>query len=155
LWVVDSNNYRIQKITLGSDGAMSDFEYIAGIGTTPGWGGTGTNVTQNFLSPSGLVVSADELNIYIADTANHVIRRLQRTDKTSVVWNAVTLAGAVGLKGNVNGRGTEARLSFPTGLALDETNGFLYFTEFGNHGVRRLILPGANSAQPYVQGGTL
>ena len=155
LWVVDSNNYRIQKITLGSDGAMTDFEYIAGIGTTPGWGGTGTNVTQNFLSPSGLVVSADELTIYIADTANHVIRRLQRADKGIAVWNAVTLAGAVGFKGNVNERGTEARLSFPTGLALDETNGFLYFTEFGNHGVRRLILPGGNSAQPYVQGGTL
>ncbi|MEI7774665.1 MAG: hypothetical protein WCK17_07795, partial [Verrucomicrobiota bacterium] len=158
LWVVDSNNYRIQKITLDSNGAMASFDTIAGIDKTPGWSGTGTNVTQNFLSPSGLVVSADELTIYVADTANHVIRRLQRTDKgpgASPVWNAVTLAGAVGFKGNVNGRGTEARLSFPTGLALDETNGFLYFTEFGNHGVRRLILPGGNSAQPYVQGGTL
>jgi len=155
LWVVDSNNYRIQKITLDSNGAMASFDTIAGIGKTPGWSGTGTNVTQNFLSPSGLVVTADELTIYIADTANHVIRRLQRADKSSAVWNAVTLAGAVGLKGNVNEKGTEARLSFPTGLALDEINGFLYFTEFGNHGVRRLILPGGNSAQPYAQGGTL
>jgi len=160
LWVVDSNNYRIQQITLKSDGTALRPVIIAGIGMTPGWsaGTVVTNLTQNFLSPSGLVVSSDELTIYVADTANHVIRRLQRAVKPpgdSPVWNAVTLAGAVGFKGNVNARGTDARLSFPTGLALDETNGFLYFTEYGNHGVRRLILPGGNSAQPYVQGGTL
>jgi len=139
LYVVDSSNYRILKCVLDPQGLVVSSILVAGMNQTPGWVGNPAPVQQNFYSPSGMAVSSDQKTIFIADTVNSVIRRLTLDD--AGIWNATTVAGMVGAKGSVNSIGTDARLSYPTGLALDELNGFLYFTEFGNHSLRRLILP--------------
>jgi hypothetical protein len=161
LYVLDSANYSVKKLYLNElDGSLDtsqgdpeqfpDFpnqrtgcERIAGLGQTPGWQGVTVSAADaKFYSPRGIVFTKDPATgaetLYIADTVNHVIRQLVRVNN---VWTARTVVGFVGAKGNVNAVGTAARLNFPVGLALDEVNQLLYFTEFGNHSLRRVNLP--------------
>jgi hypothetical protein len=150
LYVLDSANYSIKKLYLNDiDGTLdtskgdpeqfptfpnqrTGCERIAGLGQTPGWQGVTVSAADaKFYSPRGIVFTIDPATgnetLYIADTVNHVIRQLVKVNN---VWTARTVVGFVGAKGNVNAVGTAARLNFPVGLALDEVNQLLYFTEF-------------------------
>ena len=161
LYVLDSANYSVKKLYLNelngsldtSKGDPEQFpsfpnqrtgcERIAGLGQIPGWQGVAVSAADaKFYSPRGIVFTLDPATgaetIYIADTVNHVIRQLVRVNNT---WTARTVVGFVGAKGNVDAVGSAARLNFPVGLALDEVNQLLYFTEFGNHCLRRVNLP--------------
>jgi len=159
LFVLDSANYSIKKLYLSEiDGTLdaskgdpdpfnptqrTGCEKIAGLGQTPGWQGVPVSAADaKFYSPRGIAHTTDPATgseiIYIADTVNHVIRQLTKVNNA---WTARTVVGFVGAKGNVNAVGTVARLNYPVGLALDEVNQLLYFTEFGNHSLRRVHLP--------------
>jgi sugar lactone lactonase YvrE len=161
LFVLDSANYSVKKLYLNElDGSLdtskgdpepfptfpnerTGCEKIAGLGQTPGWQGVPVSAADaKFYSPRGLIYTTDPATgsetIYIADTVNHVIRQLTKTNNA---WTARTVVGFVGAKGNVSAVGTAARLNYPVGLALDEVNQLLYFTEFGNHSLRRVNLP--------------
>jgi hypothetical protein len=161
LFVLDSANYSVKKLYLSElDGSLdtskgdpepfptfpnerTGCEKIAGLGQTPGWQGVPVSAADaKFYSPRGLIYTTDPATgsetIYLADTVNHVIRQITKTNNA---WTARTVVGFVGAKGNVNRVGTAARLNYPVGLALDEVNQLLYFTEFGNHSLRRVNLP--------------
>ena len=159
LIVLDSANYSVKKLYLNElDGTLdaskgdpdtdnptqrTGCEKIAGLSMTPGWQGVPVSASDaRFYSPRGVAYTTDPATgaetIYIADTVNHVIRQLTRVNNA---WTARTVVGFVGAKGNVNAVGTAARLNFPVGLAVDEVNQLLYFTEFGNHSLRRVNLP--------------
>ena len=167
LFVLDSANYSIKKLYLNEiDGTLdaskgdpdpfnptqrTGCEKIAGLGQTPGWQGVPVSAADaKFYSPRGIAYTTDPATgseiIYIADTVNHVIRQLTKVNNA---WTARTVVGFVGAKGNVNAVGTAARLNYPVGLALDEVNQFLYFTEFGNHSLRRVNLPYNSRNLPY------
>jgi len=159
LYVLDSANYSVKKLYLNeTDGSLDDLkgdpdpftpnkrtgcESIAGLGQTPGWQGVPVSAADaRFYSPRGLVQTKDPATgaetVYVADTVNHVIRQITKVNN---VWTARTVVGLVGAKGNLNAVGTAARLNYPVGLAIDEVNQLLYFTEFGNHSLRRVNLP--------------
>jgi len=71
LYVCDTDNNRIRKIA--PDGTVTT---IAGVGV-PGYGGDGGPATSALLSfPRGIAVDA-AFNVYVADTGNNVIRKLQ------------------------------------------------------------------------------
>jgi streptogramin lyase len=74
-------------------------------------------------------------NVYIADSANHVIRRV---DPSGTI---VTVAGAGGATGDSGdgGPGTEARIQGPKGIVLDGAGGLL-IADSGNDRVKRLDL---------------
>jgi sugar lactone lactonase YvrE len=86
--------------------------------------------------PEGLALSADSAKLYVADSANHVIRQIELP--TGVVS---TLAGAATEFGfadsDVDGG---ARLSLPRNLVLAPGGRSLYFTDTGNSVIRRLDL---------------
>ncbi len=134
---------------------FGQMELVAGNDKIPGWQGVTVDATAaNFYTPRGLVVDDDE-TIYVADTVNHVIRMLS---KSSGAWTARTIAGFVGSRATVDGIGTDARLAWPEGLALDSARRILYFSEWGSHSIRRIILPlsvdaaGNEVDNPYVGG---
>ncbi len=74
-------------------------------------------------------------NIYVADTYNHIIRKMTATGAfgSGVV---TTFAGSPGLTGGTDGQGGSARFNYPNGLAVDEV---------GNHTVRRITPAGVVS----------
>jgi sugar lactone lactonase YvrE len=105
---------------------------VMGTGTF-GYNGSGQLATSTQISfPGGIVVDAGG-NLIIADRSNHRIRKVYRSN-----WMSVTVAGT-GVAG-YTGDGGDARfalLRFPTDVTVDE-NGNIYFSDQGNHAVRRI-----------------
>jgi hypothetical protein len=104
---------------------------IAGNGTQgySGDAGFATNAQLNL--PEDITVDENG-NLYIADSYNHVIRKVN-TDGiiTTIVGN-----GKQGYDGD-NNPAMEAELNLPVGVALDSL-GNLYITDFNNHRIRKI-----------------
>lgn len=94
----------------------------------------GPRLDARFRNPTGLAKDAAG-NLYVADTGNHVIRRIA-TDGT-----VTTLAGSAGQAGSADGTGSAARFSYPWGLAVD-ASGNVYVGDSGNHTIRRVTPAG-------------
>ncbi len=130
VFVADFRNCRIRRIT--PQGMMTT---AAGIGT-PGYGGDG--------GPAGLAslsyptdVEADAAgNLYIADTGNHVIRKIT----TSGAITTVAGNGAAGFTGD-GGLAVAASLYNPTAVAVDSA-GNLYIADTYNSRIRRVTPAG-------------
>ena len=104
---------------------------LAGTGKQ-GYSGDGGAATAALLgTPSCVVVDAAG-NVFAADSANHVVRRV------SAVGTITTVAGTgtAGYAGD-NGAATAAQLNRPNGCALDGA-GNLYIADTGNNVVRRV-----------------
>jgi sugar lactone lactonase YvrE len=84
--------------------------------------------------PGGVVVDGAG-NLYLADTLN---QRVRRVDAVTGLISTVAGTGSVGDTGD-GGPGTQALVSSPAGLALDGV-GALYIADTGNHAIRRLDL---------------
>jgi sugar lactone lactonase YvrE len=83
-------------------------------------------------SPSGVAVDSSG-NLYVADSGNH---RIRRVDGANGIITTVAGSGAAGFSGD-GSLATEASLNFPLGVALDGS-GNLYFTDSENHRIRRV-----------------
>jgi uncharacterized protein (TIGR03437 family) len=130
IYVADTGNHRIRKI--GTDGVI---QTVAGSGVGGGFSGDGgLAVAARIALPDGVAVDGTG-NIYIADTANHRIRRV-KTDGT-----IETIAGSdnYGTSGD-GGPASQALLINPTSLVFDADDN-LVFTDSSAHMVRR-ITPG-------------
>lgn len=107
---------------------------FAGTVGSPGYtNAIGTAAQFRFMSQNPSAAVVDSLgNLYVADTANNAIRKI---DTAGVV---TTFAGsATGLSGSANGTGTAASFSGPQGLAIDGQN-TLYVADTGNHSIRMI-----------------
>ena len=94
-----------------------------------------------FDAPEGIVLDASGENLFIADTANHAIRRLELS-----TMSVTTVAGVGTQRGSndtadVGGSFVPARLNTPRNLVLDPSGTSLYFSDTGNYVIRRLDLP--------------
>jgi sugar lactone lactonase YvrE len=127
LYIAETGNQVIRKVD-----TAEKITTVAGTGSQ-GYGGDGGSATAALLdSPQGLAIGGD--NLYIADTHNHRIRKLNLTTGT-----ITTIAGsAAGFSGD-NGSATAAQLNLPTALAID-SNSNLYIADTQNHRIRRLNL---------------
>jgi tetratricopeptide (TPR) repeat protein/sugar lactone lactonase YvrE len=131
VYVADSGNHTIRKITAA--GVVSTIAGLAGnAGSTDGIGSL-----ARFNNPDGIAVDGSG-NIYVAESANHTIRKITPDGLVS------TLAGVAGSSGNANGTGGAARFNGPEGLALDSV-GNLYVSDSNNHTIRRITTAGVVS----------
>jgi sugar lactone lactonase YvrE len=86
-----------------------------------------TGTRAFFRNPVGVASDAAG-NIFVADTGNHVIRRVSPDGETT------TIAGAPQAPGKADGKGSVATFTTPAGIALSGTN--LYIADTGNHTIR-------------------
>lgn len=88
-----------------------------------------------FNNPQGLAEDTAG-NIYVADTANHVIRKI------SADGQVTTLAGSPGNAGSADGTGSAARFAFPQAVAVDGF-GVVYVADTENNTLRKITPAGA------------
>jgi len=143
-YIAAYNQNRVFKVTT-STGKLT---VVAGTGV-PAYAGDGVvggAAIANLNHPVALTVDASG-NVYIADTQNCVVRKVDTTNTIT------TIAGtnACGFGGD-GGKGTAAQIYYPEGLALDSL-GNLFIGDYYNCRVRRLNLT-TNIITTYAGDGT-
>jgi DNA-binding beta-propeller fold protein YncE len=109
---------------------------VAGTGT-PGLSGDGGLATQAQLDrPRDADVGPDG-SIYIADTFNHVIRRVA-PDGTITTFAGTGVAGY----GGDDGPATSAMLTWPHDVSVDQMTGDVYIADSNNNRVRKVDTAG-------------
>ena len=131
LYLAETANHVVRKVD--TTGAIT---IVAGTGTQGFSGDSGSAIAAQLDSPQGLAIDANQ-NLYIADTHNHRIRKLNLT--TGII---TTVAGSStpGFDGD-NGPATTAHLNLPTAITLDSANN-LYLADTQNHRVRKVASTG-------------
>ncbi|HEY1662175.1 MAG TPA: choice-of-anchor Q domain-containing protein [Verrucomicrobiae bacterium] len=110
--------------------------------------GNGGQARFNF--PAGIAMDTNG-NLYVADRANYVIRKIyapatgSKSNPTN--WMVTTLAGTSGVTGTNDGTGANAMFGYnfyypgPSGVTVD-ANGNLYVTDNGNNTIRKITQSG-------------
>ena len=129
LYIADSANHAIRMV----NAVTGIITTIAGIGGQEGYSGDGGQATQAHLAyPSAIAFDGNHV-LYISDTDNNAIRRV---DLSTGTITTVAGTGAAGYAGD-GGPATSALLSYPWGIALDSA-GDLYIADLSNNCVRKV-----------------
>lgn len=130
LYITDTYNHTIRQMALS--GTVWAVTTLSGSsqqsGTTDGVG-----CAARFSSPLGVAVDSGS-NVYLADCANHTIRKMTFSGTN---WAVTTLAGSPGVSGTADGTGSAARFSSPAGLAVDSGSN-VYVADSGNNTIRKV-----------------
>ena len=108
---------------------------VAGTGTN-GYTGDGVSATTSGLNNPGKAVVDATGNVYIADKANHLIRKVNTAGIISTIAGTV---GSMGFSGD-GAAATAAILYSPLSVALDASGSNLYIADFGNNRIRKVNL---------------
>lgn len=138
LFILDQRNQRVRKISAGT---APTIETIAGTGEA-GFSGDGGPATEAQLSfqgggnpePSGSLAIAADGTVYVADSLNHRIRRID----TDGVITTIAGNGTAGYGGD-GGDATAAQLDNPRDIELGP-DGNLYVADTENHRIRVIDL---------------
>ena len=142
IYIVDYENSRVRVVTastgivttLAGSGACtigSPFSVSVCQGGFGGDGGPAKNATLNHAQAAA---SDAEGNLYIADTINH---RIRRVDASTGLISTIAGNGVNGFSGD-GGPAIDAEISFPVGIAVDGS-GRVYFADENNNRIRVLI----------------
>jgi hypothetical protein len=136
LYVTDTVNCAIRKVTLGNGAANSGV--VTTIAGAPGRCGfaDGTGAHANFNLPSGITYDSTTRDLYVTDTSNCSIRQVTPTGVVS------TLAGAAGSCGFADGTGSSAHFFAPAGIVVDPADGNLYVTDTDSCAIRKVTTAG-------------
>ena len=126
LYIADRSNHRIRKVD--TSGTITT---VAGIGDSRYSGDRGPASEARLNSPANVAVDGSG-NLYIADTGNHRIRKVD----TSGTITTVAGMGESGFSGD-GGPATEARLSHPGGRSGGRF-GKPYIADTSNNRLRRV-----------------
>ncbi|BAP54369.1 leucine-rich repeat-containing protein [Thioploca ingrica] len=126
LYIADMKNHRIRKVD--KQGMIST---VAGDGTAGYHGDGGPAHLAQLNEPSGIAFDKHG-NLYIADSKNHVIRKI---DNYGII---TTLAGnnTSGYSGD-NGLALAAQFNLPVQVVIDSQDN-LYITDQNNHVIRKI-----------------
>lgn len=128
VYVADAGNQTIRKITSG--GVVTTFAGLAGQSGSA----NGTNSQARFYYPEGVTVDSVG-NVYVADQANFIIRKI---NPAGVV---TTLAGRAGYAGSQSGTNSTARFYYPSGVTVDSA-GNVWVADTFNHIIRKITPDG-------------
>jgi hypothetical protein len=143
LYIADYENSRIRIVT-ASTGIVT-----TSVGSGPcatgvaplnvsvcqgGFGGDGGPARNATLNHAAAVASDVAGNLYIADTINH---RIRRVDASTGLISTIAGNGVNEFSGD-GGPAIEAGISFPAGIAVD-ASGRVYFADESNNRIRVLI----------------
>lgn len=129
LYFTDTNNNRIRKIDFTQGGIIMT---IAGTGGDGYSGDGGSALLAELHRPLGIALDKDE-NIYVTDSCNHRIRKINSND--SII---TTIAGRGDAGFSSDGiYATHTRLNLPWGIAVDSMNN-VYFSDSDNHRIRKI-----------------
>ncbi len=137
LYVTDKSNHTIRKIDIFTKAVTTVAGYPGKQGVNDGIG-----KDARFKYPEG--IATDGVYLYVADTSNHVIRKIE-IDNGEVV----TLAGKRGQSGSKDGTGTDAMFKALSGITI--MDGALYVADTDNHIIRRVD---KNSGETITVAGT-
>ena len=129
LYIADQFNNRVRKVS--SDGTITT---VAGNGTGGFAGDKGSATSAELLTPQGVAVDSSG-NIYIADTGNHVVRKVSGGTITTVAGTNVAGYGGDGAGA------TGALLTNPSAVAIDAA-GNLYIADTSNNAIRKVTKDG-------------
>lgn len=127
-FVVDAGAHTVRKVT--PQGEVTTF---AGKGGEAG-SADGGRLAARFNSPGGIGIGTDD-TLYIADSANHTVRKIEPSGLVS------TVAGRAEEPGNVDGWGLEARFTYPADVVVD-SQGNLYVADAANNSIRKITTQG-------------
>jgi sugar lactone lactonase YvrE len=126
LYIADHQNMRVRKVD--TNGMIST---VAGNGIArySGDGGAATNASLSYLQDAAFDLAG---NLYIADTSNNRIRKVD----TNGIITTVAGTNSVGYSGD-GGAATNASLDLPWFVAFDVLGDF-YIADLGNNRVRKV-----------------
>lgn len=179
LWIVDQINHRVRVVDERTNYSVtpsdpnpvknekvSVMQTLSGNGVAGFAGDGGDALHASFLSPQGIAVCSSNgvtaTDVYVADTGNNRVRRIQLSDQWSVstsgnisksaiaTINTVAGTGAGGYSGD-GGSALAARLNTPLGVAC--TKDKLFIADTLNHRVRVVDLA-SGVIQTYAGNGT-
>ncbi|MBI1753883.1 MAG: hypothetical protein HY014_09370 [Acidobacteria bacterium] len=127
LYLADYGNSVIRAISASGAVSLLAGQYAAH-GLTDG-----TGAVAQFYQPLGLSLDASG-NLYVADSANHTIRRVTAAGAVSVAAGSATL-------GNVDSTGSSAQFFLPCGVAVNAA-GNVVVADTNNHILRSLTAAG-------------
>ncbi|MGH7441957.1 MAG: hypothetical protein ACREKE_04705, partial [bacterium] len=129
LYIADTANNRIRKVS--TNGIITTVAGVGGFTTFSGDGGPATSATLGF--PLGVAVDAAG-NLYIADTGNGRIRKVNTAGTISTVAGN----GNGSMLGN-GGPATSAQLANPHDVAVDSA-GNIYVSDTANNAIRKITV---------------
>ena len=127
-FIADTEKRRIRKVDVSSGVSTT----VAGTGAAGFSGDDGPATAATLDLPLGLAVDPSG-NLYIADSQNHSIRRV---DASSGIITTVAGIGVAGFSGD-DGPAVDADLHYPAGVAVDAA-GNLFIVDCSNHRIRRV-----------------
>jgi hypothetical protein len=126
MYVVEQGGNRVRKVTSGA--VVTRF---AGSATgVSGWVDA-TGDAARFDRPYSIAVHEGLEQYFVSDRTFFIIRKI-------TAGRVVTTVAGNGTSGNVDGVGAAARFLEPWGVAMDNTNTFLYIADKGNNLIRRM-----------------
>ncbi|MGD9764449.1 MAG: dockerin type I domain-containing protein [Candidatus Binatia bacterium] len=128
LYFADSSDNLVRFV----DGATATMQIIGGTGAAGYSGDGGPATAAQLRAPSDVAVDNDG-NVYVADTANHAVRRIDPEGRITTVAGK----GTRGASGD-GGPATSALLASPTGVAIDDF-GRLFIADMENNRIRVVI----------------
>jgi len=130
VYIADPGDNRVRKVN--TSGVITTLAGAGGLGT-PGFSGDGGPATAAKLqSPDGVALDAQG-NVYIADTGNG---RIRKVDLNGVITTVAGRGNSVSSTGD-NGPALNAQFNTPTDVAVDPA-GNIYIADFGNHAIRKV-----------------
>jgi hypothetical protein len=134
LYVADYLNHAIRKVELPGGQVSTVAGSTAG---EPGYT-DGPSAEARFVHISGLAWDASGSVLYVADSGNHAIRKVELPG-----GEVSTVAGSTaGEPGYTDGASSEARFNNPSDLVMGAGGTFLYVTDTFNHSIRAIELLG-------------
>ena len=145
LYVADTGNHLIRAIS--ATGTVSTYAGTAGVAGYL----NGTDTAAQFNAPNGITLDAGD-TLYVADTGNHALRRI---DGTGAVTSFAG-AGTPDNPGSDDGTGSAARFRSPEDLAFSPAtaSGYLVVADTGNHSIRKVAIGTAAVTTHSGQSGT-